>query len=363
MPQIESGLVAAFFLFDVAETIRLDRLRAIAGEAARDTRFTTKVAAPVYVQYNPPPISLPGEAAGVPDVQGFSAAFKVYEYGVVSVALTMDFRGSWTEFVTFGAGVMGGGLEQGARRACERLVERIGDAAVDLRRSYLSEDYYVFGVQRLEQPLDAAAVLQARGDDIARLLRCERKPLSPEERDDILRNRLTYLADDLVIVTWQSAFVYDADDLQAAIEILEFANSQLLQFRYYDDLLDKELTAIYAEVQEPPRWYDSLAGGRYTRAAHRLLSVYIDVDEITDRTGNALKMVGDIYAARLLQLAARRLGVENWKQAVAEKLATLDTIYRFIVEEVNMRRGHFLELTIVLILLFELVLFFMGIMT
>jgi hypothetical protein len=29
----------------------------------------------------------------------------------------------------------------------------------------------------------------------------------------------------------------------------------------------------------------------------------------------------------------------------------------------NMRRGHFLELTIILILLFELALFFMGIMT
>ena len=157
--------------------------------------------------------------------------------------------------------------------------------------------------------------------------------------------------------------MYDPDDLQAAIEILEFANSQLLQFRYYDDLLDREMAAIYAQVEKPPRWFDALGGGRYTRAAHRLHSLFIDVNEITDRTENALKMVGDIYAARLFQLAARRLGVETWRQGVDEKLRTLDVIYRFIVEEVNMRRGHFLELIIIVILLFELALFFMGIMT
>jgi hypothetical protein len=73
------------------------------------------------------------------------------------------------------------------------------------------------------------------------------------------------------------------------------------------------MAGIYAQVEQPPRWFDSLADGRYTRAAHRLHSLFIDVNEITDRTENALKMVGDIYAARLFQLAARRLGVESWR--------------------------------------------------
>jgi len=41
---------------------------------------------------------------------------------------------------------------------------------------------------------------------------------------------------------------------------------------------------------------------------------------------------------------------------------TLDDIYRFAVEQTAMSRGQFLELTIVLILVLELVLFFMGIM-
>ena len=63
----------------------------------------------------------------------------------------------------------------------------------------------------------------------------------------MLRHRVSYLADDLVVPTWSTAFVYDTEaGAQAAQEILEYANSQLLEFRHYDELLDKELGRIYA---------------------------------------------------------------------------------------------------------------------
>ena len=45
-----------------------------------------------------------------------------------------------------------------------------------------------------------------------------------------------------------------------------------------------------------------------------------------------------------------------------EKLKTLDDIYRFAVEQTAMARGELMELTIVLILVLELVLFFLGVM-
>ena len=86
------------------------------------------------------------------------------------------------------------------------------------------------------------------------------------------------------------------------------------------------------------------------------------MNELTDRTENALKFVGDIYAARLFGLVASRLGLEIWKANVQEKLKTLDDIYRFAVEQTSMSRGTVLELTIVLILVLELVLAFTGVM-
>jgi hypothetical protein len=360
MADIESGIIGAYYLFDVSESIRLEALRSLTGSDARSTRFTTKVAAPSYVQYQPPPIAIDGEALGQREIEAFRAAFKFFEYGVVSVALTLPFRGSWDQLAALGHSIVDSDrLETSAQRACTQVVERLKDSIVGPRTGFLSEEYFVFGVNRLDPFLSAKDLLQTHGHDIARLLRSERKALSPEERDEVLRHRLSYLADDLIVPTWNAAFVYDTDGVEPALEIFEFANSQLLQFRYYDELLDNELGQIYGQLQRF-RWFDGLMGGRYTRAAHRIHALFIDVTEITDRTENALKIVGDVYAARLFQLASGRLGLESWKQAVKEKLKTLDDIYRFTTEQVNMSRGHFLELTVVAILLFELALFLMG---
>src|SRR5205085_290344 len=192
---------------------------------------------------------------------------------------------------------------------------------------------------------------------IAAMLRGERQRLSEQEEGTILRHAISYLTNDLVIPTWNAAFVYDTPaGAQAALEILEFANSQLLEFRYYDELLDRELASIYARLQRP-KWYDEWIGSRYARAARQVHSLFIDVNELTDRTENTLKFVGDIYAARLFGLVADRLGLDKWKADVEGKLKTLDDIYRFAVEQSSMSRGQFLELTVVLILILELILF------
>src|SRR5262249_26131770 len=78
-------------------------------------------------------------------------------------------------------------------------------AALDLSQSPASDD-----------------LIANQGDTIAPMLRGERQPLSAQERAKILRHRISYLTDDLVIPTWNAAFVYDTRaGAQAALEILE----------------------------------------------------------------------------------------------------------------------------------------------
>jgi hypothetical protein len=192
---------------------------------------------------------------------------------------------------------------------------------------------------------------------IAQLLRGERDPLSVQEREEVLRHRISYYATDLVIATWSGALVYDTPRGAAGVlEILEFANSQLLEFRYYDQLLDAELSRIYAGLQRRG-WRPTWLGRRHARAARQVHSLFIDVNELTDKTENALKIAGDVYAARLFAMATARLGLDQWKANVREKLKTVDDIYRFAVEQTSIARGEFLELTIVLLIVLEIVLF------
>lgn len=363
MPSIRSGQIVAFYLFDVAETIDLQAVPALVGGPAVAAKLVPKPVTPSYVQYGKPPLSFDGSAAGIPEVEGFQVRFRTYDYGVISIGLTRPFEGEWTDLLAVGQSLIeSADLEQRAEGICSRISSRIGSALVGLRSRFLTEDYLVFVVNDVQQPMPADALIKTHGETIATMLRGERQPLSEQEMTKILRHRISYLADDLVIPTWNAAFVYDTPaGAQAALEILEFANSQLLEFRYYDALLDDELTSIYASLQHP-KWYDQWIGPRYTTAARQVHSLIVDINELTDHTENALKFVGDIYAARLFELVAGRLGLATWKANVQEKLKTLDDIYRFAVEQTSISRGEFLEVTIVLILILELVMVFLGVM-
>ena len=151
----------------------------------------------------------------------------------------------------------------------------------------------------LAMPLTGDDLVAERSEEIARSRPRRTSAAQPAGARRGLRHRLSYLADDLVVPTWNAAFVYDTDaGAQAALEIFEFANSQLLQFRYYDDLLDVELTRIYATCRAA-LVHDLARRAATSRAAQHLHALFIDVNELTDRTENALKMVGDVYAARL----------------------------------------------------------------
>jgi len=362
MATIRSGHVTAFFLYDVAETIDLQQVpRLVGGTVA--ARLSPKPTTPPYVQYQQPPLSVDGELMETPELHGFRVRFKMFDYGVISVALMRSIPATWTELLERGLQwYEDGRLAADAEALCRRLVDRLRPALAAPRDALVSEDYLVFTVTGLDDADTAEALLALHGGEIAQLLRGERDPLSAQEREEVLRHRMSYLANDLVVPTWNAAFVYDTEaGAAAALEILEYANSQLLEFRYYDGLLDAEMARIYGELQVD-RGLQSWIGRRYTRAARHVHALFIDVNELTDKAENALKIAGDVYAARVFALAAARLGLDHWKANVREKLKTLDDIYRFAVEQTSMTRGEFLELTIVLILVFELVLFFMGIM-
>jgi hypothetical protein len=359
---VVSGHITAFFLFDVAEAIDLAGLQRELGGGVK-TRLAPKPTTPPYVQYRQPPLTIDGHIIDMAEADGFNVRFKAFDYGVISVALTRPLSGTWDEWVAWGRSCYdNAALPRTAEQLVRTLVSRAATAVTRLRPDFLAEDYVIFTATQLDGDGSSESLIATRGEAIAQLLRGERSPLSAEERDEILRHRISYFADDLVIPTWNSAFIRDTESgAQAAIEILEFANSQLLEFRYYDQLLDAELERIYPQLQRQGFLYNWLAR-RYSRAVRQVHSLFIDVNELTDRTENALKIVGDVYAARLFALAAARLGLDQWKASVQEKLRTLADIYRFAVEQTSMARGEFLEFLVVVILVLELVLLLTGVM-
>jgi hypothetical protein len=351
-----AGQVTALFLYEAAEVIDLPAVTRLIASTAQ-ARLSPKATTPSYVQYREAPLTIDGEAIGVPETMGFRIRYKVFDYGVISVALIRALPASWAELIERAREWQEDPrLAAAAESLCRDLVTRLSPALTAPRGDLVTEDYFVFSLNAAPDAITADALLEQHGHDIARLLRAERDNLSRQEREEVMRHRLSYFECDLLVPTWNAAFVYDTDSgAHAAVEILEFANSQLVEFRYYDELLDRELASIYADLQRPS-WLKGWFGRRYTRSAQRVHALFIDVNELTDRAENALKIAGgDVYTARVFSLAGLRLGLDHWKANVRDKLKTLDDIYRFAVEQTAMARGELLEIMIVLILIFELV--------
>ena len=291
---------------------------------------------------------------------GCRVRIKVYDYGIISVAVSRPFGGSWTELMQAGQRMTE--LEGRAAAMGADVAARLRPALAASRPLALTEDYLVFAVTAFDEPVRADDLIAREGDAIAALLRTETEPLSAQEREEVLRHRLSYLAEDLVVPTWSTALVCDTDaGVQAALEIFEFANAQLLEFRYYDSRLESELDGIYDSL-ERPRWYDRLVGRRLMREAYMLHALFIDVNELTDKTENAIKMVGDVTRHGSMPSSPPGSGWHRRKANVEDKLQTLDDIHRFAVEQTQMSRANLLELTIVFILVLELALVFMGLM-
>src|SRR5580704_4616375 len=353
------GSVLVLIQFDVCEEIRLDELRKIFGARTADANF--KHQAPGYVRYQRPPVEETLDPLVLETGERLEGEIKYYDYGVVSLVFELPFSGSWDTLIDLSCRwTSDPNFEALASRVVKQKLELAAPALVKpYTTEWLQEDYFIFHVREIDGAPSANDLLAAKGDRIAQVVRGETSQLSEGERQEILQSRISYYPNDLAVIGWNAAFIYDTPaGAETAIQLLQYANSQLLEFRHYDELLATELEKVYDFLDAGgtglwSRW-------RTARAAAKLHTVLLDVNELTERADNAIKFLSDMFSARLYKLAAQKVGVPDYKDLVKEKLQTAEDLYRFMVEQFNQSRAFILELMVVVILIIELVYFFRG---
>jgi hypothetical protein len=354
-----SGSVLVLIQFDVCEEIRLDQLRQILGARTVDTSF--KHMAPGYVRFQRPPVEEALEPLVLESGERLQGEIKYFDYGVVSVVFELPFCGDWNKLVQLSSRwVSDTNFESLATRIVKEKLERAAPALVKpYTTEWLQEDYFIFHLREIAGSPSAADLLSVQGDFISQVVRGETQPLSDGERQEILQSRISYYPSDLAVIGWNAAFIYDSPSgAETAIQLLQYANSQLLEFRHYDELLTKQLEQVYDFLDRGGRGLWSR--WRTARAASKLHTVLLDVSELTERADNAIKFLSDMFSARLYKLAASKVGVPDYKDLVQQKLQTSEELYRFMVDEFNQSRAFVLELMVVIILIIELIYFFRG---
>ena len=362
--QVVSGTVIACRLFDIADSIDLAKAESLWGQQPRAgvTRGRLVTAPSKAVAFGVAPLDIPLEPVRV-QLDGAElwagATARLYDFGVTRLALHIPADHlSWTGFTqrliavdrhigpAVGAAVW--------TRLLDYVRETFAGAMQRPTPENLEEDYLIGMVRAFDETPDAEALLQRI--DLVPLLSGEARPLSDGARRDLLRQRFSWYRDDLVVITWDRAFIYEPRDDSDVMDVLDVANAQLLEMRYYDQLLDAELPKMYDLVQAMQRSRPLLGSRRFANLARRFYTLVAEVTELREKVDNALQVTEDVYLARIYTAAHELFRVASVNAAVDRKLAIIRDTYTALYDEASAARSALMEAAIIVLIVIEVVL-------
>jgi hypothetical protein len=355
------GCFRLLFLYDVAEAIDLRRLRELIGPRGGPVKGVFPRRTPEYVRFEEAPIIEHIEPLNLGGGQRVACSLKYYAFAAVVVQLEVPFEGEWSTVLAQAARwIDATEIDSHAREIARRHLEQVAPAVIHPTPEWLSESYFITNLAQVIKVGGEAAtadeLLEEHSSEIVQLVRGEFTPLAPKTAQEILEASVSYYPTDLVVIGSTAAVIYDrAEDAAASFQVLEYAKMQLLEFRYYDGLMTRLLSDVYDTLETKrnlllQRW-------SLPREAERFNTIRLDVMELTERIDNAIKFVSDVYYARLYRIAAARLGVNEYRNLVDEKLRTMGELYDFMVNEFNESRSFVLELAVAIMAMLDVVLF------
>ncbi len=362
--RIESGAIVALRLVDFAYDIDLQKVEAlwerqgqVPGRRVHLSTIPSKAmffgVAPVLLHLGPVVVRPGGR-----QVEG-SVDVRLYDFGVASFSVCIPAENvDWHRFsalaneldAVIGPSAPADFWDELVARVKGLLDGAITRAAV----TTLQEDYLLAVVNSFNEKIIADELLQRV--DLVPLLTGEQQPLSDTARQDVLRYRFSYYPDDLAVITWDRAFLYEPRQDTDVADVLEMANAQLLEMRTYDAMLNAEMPRLQLVVGAPRTPLSLLTARHYARVARQLHTLVAEITLLTEKVDNALQVTEDVYLARVYTAAMGLFRVAAVGAAVDRKLSSLKDTYAALQHESAVARAEALELIIVILIGFEIIL-------
>jgi len=359
IPTCESlhGTLHIHVAFDIGGEVNLERARRLV--PAELQSLPRRPRTPSSIAYRPAPLRFQLPAARLTLAElgevELSMDATLFDFGAVGVALRTNFRLSPAALLRLARALAEPGeLVRAARQAFAPLYGNLLPAIHQPNWSDLSEEYFVFELPP-EGPLPPPAELLARhGAWLAGLVRLEDEPLSAQEVDEATRSRISYGPRDLFVADWSAALLLD-QECGETLQTIEFANIQLLEFRFLDEQLDRRLSEAYRLIHPVKRRYLPFWRS-HTLPLRALGELRIEAHDVFERTGNVLKLVGDQYLARVYRLVAARFHLDDWERSIERSLRTMQDVYGIVSDRADTFRAEFMEVVIIVLIALEIVL-------
>ncbi len=290
---------------------------------------------------------------------GVIAEATVFDFGGVSVALHVPFQLTGKQLLEVASFLSEPNpLINSARAAVSSLHAAILPAINEPRWIELTEEYFVFQIPPTEAIPSPGEILHNHAGWLAALARLESDLLSSEEIEQAIQSHISYSPSDLFLPEWSAALLVDRH-CEETLQVIEFANLQLLEYRFLDTLLDDRLAEAHKIIAPMTRSW--LPFWRlHDRRLRSLGELKIDANNVFERTGNALKLMGDQYLARVYQMLSARFHLPEWERSIERSLETVESVYKVVSDQSAHYRTEFLEMIVIFLIAFEIIMAFVG---
>ncbi|MBI5247279.1 MAG: hypothetical protein HY923_08860 [Elusimicrobia bacterium] len=356
-PVIKDGVAYVQFAYDVGLAIGLDLAEKSVNANTERAPIRHQRRAPKYFEFQPYPLRVTQTTAAheIGDWKTLgSVETMVFDFGAVSVTYQIPLVGPFASLARLSELLYDNeALLADSRRLVEELLKTIHPSVSRPQISAFYEDYVVFQIRSFDDHGAHARLLAEAPTLVAQVLRADVDLRSEQEVQDALSCQVSYGSDDLTLVDWVAAIVFDsaADDTRS---VLEFATLQLLELRHLDHQLDSALERYYDALTRSPKGPVSL----FTKADDELREIgqlQVESALLFENINNSIKLLGDQYLARLYQQAARRYHLSSWDKSIQRKLKTLESIYDKMDSALSSARLEFLEWIVIILIGLELV--------
>lgn len=354
---MQNGRIFVYRVFDIGKDVDLEKAQRVFENTTSVQRFRLNRSSKAIV-INNAPLSLTVESSKyevLGHVMDMEVTAKIWHFGALSIALSFDIpqNSSWNRLIE-----IGNFLENDAHihALAQQKVEQILTALSPERLGGMNwetyEDYVLYFFKKLEGCEKNAMEIFDRYDVFRLILSENNETLSDQIKKTILDSTFQYSRDDLAVIDWNSALVVEPSGSLDIADVIEFALCQLLEMRYYDDILDERLTYLYSAL-EKKRF--SIFQDHYTRLSKEAAKIYLDISDTVESVENSMKVVGDFYLAKIFRAASTRFRSGDWLDSVNQKLENLAQISRLFVSEANEKKSQLLELIIIFLIAIEVV--------
>lgn len=363
---ILKGRFLVYRVFDIGEEINLEEAQKILELETSRSKFKLKKGyeQDVIVSNDPLSIAL-GPFTYHDEGRDFysEVSAKLWDFGTLS--LTFEFAippGTTFDELRYFCGLIqdDDDIDRYARSKARELSMQLKGAMSRINDWEVNEDYSIYFIEKLSRDYNDASFILEEEDIAGLILNEEKNTLSPLIKERIYSSKLQYYKNDMALIDWSSAFIIEPSGSLDIPDVIEFALNQLLEMRYYDDLLDKKLKDIYSAVELKEM---NLFSSRYTDLALEAGQKYIEIAEIVESVENSLKVIGDLYHSTIFRTASNKFRFTDWQNSIDNKLDNMAELCKLLLDNITSKRSHVLEIIIIVLISIELIPFIKQVAT